>query len=51
VAGLLDWSRSASGRQDGLGAVDEGCLLIGGVGDFGMGSRESVHVLVINHVS
>ena len=40
MAGLLDWSRSDSGRwYDGLEDVDEGCLRIGGGGDYRMGSR------------
>ena len=50
MARLLDWSRSASERRYGLRAVDEGCLRIGGGGDFRMGSRELVHVPVTEHV-
>jgi len=43
---FLDWSRSASGRQYGLGAVDEGCLRIGGDGGFRMVSREQFMFLL-----
>ena len=50
MTGLLDWSQSASGRRYGLGATDEGCLRIGGGGDFRMGLQKSVHVLVTGHV-
>ena len=39
----------SGGRYD-LGATDERCLQIGGGRDFGMDFRESVHVLVTEHM-
>jgi len=38
-------------RWYGLGAVDEGFLQIGGNGDFGISSQESIHVPISRHVS
>ena len=48
MAGLLDCSQSASGRQCGLEAVDERCLQIRDGGYFGMGYRESVMFLSLD---
>ena len=50
VEGLLNWSQSTSWRRYDLKAVDEGCLQIRGSGDFGMDSRESIHVLITEHI-
>ena len=51
MVGLLDWSRSVSGRRYDLRAVDEGCLRLGGGQDFGISSRGLVHVSITGHVS